>query len=82
MKRLLNSAKFWLVIVDVACSTVLYFVGKYAGASLEDVKFIIVTYQPVFALVITGIFVEDAAQKVGAARATPIINVSHEEAQG
>lgn len=63
MKRLLNSSKFWLLVFDVATSTALYFVGKYALGALEDAKFLIVTIQPLFALVVTGIFVEDAAAK-------------------
>lgn len=63
MQRLWKSSKFWLLVFDVAASLALYFVGRYALNALEDVKFLIVTLQPVFALVITGIFVEDAALK-------------------
>lgn len=63
MQRLWKSSKFWLLVFDVVTSITLYFVGKYALNAMEDVKFLVVTIQPVFALVITGIFVEDAALK-------------------
>ena len=64
MKRLLNSAKFWTAIVDLVLSLVIYFVVKYAApAAAEDVKFVIAAVQPVFGLVIAGIFIEDAAAK-------------------
>lgn len=59
---LLRSRKFWLAIVDVVLSTVLYFAGKYAGAALDDIKFLIAAYQPVIGLVIVGITVEDTAK--------------------
>lgn len=63
MQRLQRSAKFWVLVLDTVVSLTLFFVGKYAPAIMEDVKFVIGALQPVFALVITGIFVEDAAVK-------------------
>lgn len=66
MSRLLNSAKFWVMIVDVVVSLVAYFVGKYAVPAIaDDVMFLIGSLQPVFVAVIVGIFVEDAAVKRG-----------------
>ena len=59
---LLRSRKFWLVILDTVISVVLYFVGKYAGASLfEDVKMLIGVLQPVFVVIIAAIAYEDKA---------------------
>jgi hypothetical protein len=63
MKRLLSSSKFWLLVIDTVISLILFFVGKYAPMSLEDVKFIITAIQPVFAIVILAIAGEDIAAK-------------------
>jgi len=63
MNRLLNSSKFWTAMVDVVISLGLYFIGKYVPGAAEDVNTVIVALQPVFAMVIAGIFVEDAAAK-------------------
>lgn len=59
-----KSRKFWTAMVDLLVSLTLYFVGKYAAPSIaEDVKFLILAFQPVFGLVIAGIAYEDAAAK-------------------
>ena len=59
---LLHSRKFCLLILDTLVSLALYFVGKYAGASVfEDVKFVIAALQPVFVAVIIMIAYEDKA---------------------
>jgi hypothetical protein len=71
MKRLWYSAKFWLLVLDVIVSTIIYFVAKYAGAAIEDVKFVITAYQPIVALVIIGIFGEDIALKAKTGRGGP-----------
>jgi hypothetical protein len=63
MKRLFASSKFWTAIFDAVISIVLYFVGKYAPVAAEDVKWLIITIQPIFMLVIVGIFAEDVALK-------------------
>jgi hypothetical protein len=47
-------------------SITLFFVGKYAGAALEDTKFLIVTLQPVFVLLIGAYTAEDMAAKSAA----------------
>jgi di/tricarboxylate transporter len=61
---LTQSRKFWLLVLDVALSLILYFTGKYlAPAIAEDVNFVIGAMQPVFVAVIAGIFIEDAALK-------------------
>jgi hypothetical protein len=52
------------MVVDVVVSSTLFFVGKYLPGAAEDVKFLIVTIQPVFLLVIGSI----AAQNVEAMR--------------
>jgi hypothetical protein len=63
-KSLLYSRKFWLLVMDTVISLVLFFVGKYGGANLfEDMKFIILTLQPMFVMVIYAIAKEDAAAK-------------------
>jgi len=49
--------KFWTAVVDTVVSLALYFVGKYGPAGLlDDMKFAIVALQPIFALVIAGVF--------------------------
>ena len=61
---LTQSRKFWLLVLDVGLSLLLYFVGKYAAPTMaEDINFVIAAIQPVFVAVITGIFIEDAALK-------------------
>ena len=64
-KLLLSSRKFWLLILDVVVSTVLFGVAQFAPQAEEIVKFAVVTYQPVFVSLIVSIAVEDAAAKRG-----------------
>ena len=54
-------------MLDVVIVMVLYFVGKYGPASLqEDTQFIIVTLQPIFVMLIAAFTYEDATRtKVG-----------------
>ena len=65
---LLHSRKFWIMIVDVALSTLVFFLAKYASETMvEDVKFLIVSWQPVVLMVIAAIASEDnAATKANA----------------
>lgn len=64
MNGLLQSRKFWLLVLDTTISLVMYFVGKYATPALaEDIKIVIVALQPVFVAVIASIAYEDAAAK-------------------
>ena len=60
MERLLKSAKFWTLALDLVVSVTLHFVGKYAApVAYDDVQFLIVTLQPAFAMVIGSIAYED-----------------------
>jgi len=78
---LLRSRKFWLLILDLVSSTTLYFVGKYAGASIfEDVKMLIGVMQPVFITVIGAIAYEDSAN-VRAGAAVQVAEESTKEAK-
>jgi len=61
MQRLMHSSKFWTAIIDVIISLLLYFIGKYVPALADDVNFVVAAIQPVFLLVIAGIFLEDVA---------------------
>lgn len=61
--NIFKSRKFWIMVADVVLSTILYFVGKYAIPSIaEDVKWIIIAWQPAIYAVINGIAIEDAAR--------------------
>ncbi len=57
---LLKSRKFLIMVLDVAVSMVLYFVGKYGDPSLlDDLKFTIAALQPVAIAIIAAIAYED-----------------------
>ena len=60
---LLHSRKFWLLVLDVVASTVVYFVVKLGDTALaEDVKWLIASWQPIFAMVIGAVAYEDKAK--------------------
>jgi uncharacterized membrane protein HdeD (DUF308 family) len=61
---LLQSRKFWLLVLDTVVSLAIYIVGSFWPDQKETVITIIGIFQPVFIAVIVGIFVEDAAAKV------------------
>jgi len=61
---LVRSRKFWLLVLDVAVSITLYFVGKYAPVAIDDVKFAILTLQPLVIVVIGSIAYEDGASSL------------------
>ena len=63
IKGLLRSRKFLLLLLDAFVSLLLYFIGKYAPAAIEDVKFSVLVIQPVFVAIIIAIAWEDSAQK-------------------
>lgn len=71
MDRLLHSSKFWLLVIDTVISLLLFFVGKYAGVALEDVKTIITYIQPIFVFVILAIMGEDIASKLNGIKPGP-----------
>lgn len=64
MKRLGQSSKFLLLILDVVISLTLYFVGKYLPTAAPDVEFAIKVLQPVFIALILAIAGEDFALKL------------------
>lgn len=60
---LIQSRKFWLLILDTVISLVLFFGAKYlTPAAFEDVKVLVIALQPVFVTIIASIAHEDAAQ--------------------
>jgi uncharacterized membrane protein YhaH (DUF805 family) len=62
---LIRSRKFWLMILDLVISFILYFVSKYGTGNLvEDVKFVIAAIQPVFVVIIGAIAYEDANKRI------------------
>jgi hypothetical protein len=61
-QMLLHSRKFLLLLMDCVVSLILYFVSKYGGAYLEDVKFVILALQPVFWIVIAAIAKDNATE--------------------
>lgn len=64
LSALLHSRKFWVGMLDVVLSTLLYFVTKYADPALaDDVKFLIAAWQPVFLIIIGAIAYEDGQEK-------------------
>lgn len=63
-KGLLRSRKFWLLVLDVVISSILFFGGKHLGESaFEDIKFLVGVLQPVFVFIIAAIAYEDGAAK-------------------
>ena len=56
---LLHSKKFWLAVLDAVTSAALFFVGKYYGAALDDLKFIILILQPIAIVLIGSIAAKD-----------------------
>jgi hypothetical protein len=62
-KRLLKSRKFLLLLLDVIISTLLFGVGQIAPQAQETVEFAVLTYQPVFIMLIGAIAYEDGQAK-------------------
>ena len=59
---LFQSRKFWIMVVDVFLSTIIYFVGQYVSPQIgENVLWLIGAWQPVIFAVVTGITAEDSA---------------------
>jgi hypothetical protein len=56
-----KDSKFWLALFDGLVSLAIYFIGKYGAAGmLDDAKMIIAFIQPIFALIIAGLFQAEA----------------------
>jgi hypothetical protein len=71
MSDLLQSRKFWIMILDILVSTAGYFIGKYAGPeTAKDALYLIGLLQPVVLAVIVAITVQNLeGQKAAAAQA-------------
>ncbi len=77
MSKLLQSRRFLTLMVDVILSITAYFVAKYAGPDIQDdVKFLIITLQPVFIAVVAAFTVED----VQAIKATAAVDIKRLDA--
>ena len=64
MSRLLHSAKFWTMAVDLVVSFAGYFITKYAAPdAAKDVLFVIGGVQPVVITVIAAWAYEDGKEK-------------------
>lgn len=61
-KLLLHSRKFWLTMFDLVLGLTTYFVAKYIPQAAEDVKFVFLTVQPMFLVLIGAIAWEDTAR--------------------
>ena len=60
---LLTSRRFWLTVADVIVSTVVYFVGQHGTPALAaDIKWLVVSWQPVVVLLIVAYTVDDTTQ--------------------
>ncbi len=59
---LIHSRKFWLLILDTCFALLMHFLGKYSPAAADDARFLFLTIQPVFVLIIGAIAYEDKAK--------------------
>lgn len=66
-RMLAQSRKFWVMVLDVLISLVLYFVTKYAGGYLDDVKYVILALQPVVWVVIFAIAKDNTTEAMARA---------------
>ena len=63
MKRLIHSAKFWLLVLDVTISTIAFFLTLFLKPDdVVKVMGLIATWQPVFVFIIKAIADEDVAK--------------------
>lgn len=66
----LKSRRFWTLLIDVIVSTITFIVGLYFDPKTQDIiKFVIVTYQPIVALLIAAYTVDDVTTNVTAIKA-------------
>jgi len=61
--KLFHSRKFLLLLLDTIVSLILWGVGMWFPEAADSVNELILIMQPVFIAVITGIAIEDAAEK-------------------
>ncbi len=65
---LIHSRKFLVLVLNTTISTVLFFGGKYlAPDQVDNLKFLVVVWQPAVLMLIYSIAKEDAAAKGGSA---------------
>ena len=58
---LLRSRKFWILVLDVVVSSVLFFGAKYvAPAAFDDIKFIITVLQAPVLFLITAYTIQNS----------------------
>lgn len=69
MPTLLNSRRFWLLILDCVISIALMAVGVGWPAYLETAKLIVQLLQPVFIALIAALTVDDTVQAILQAKA-------------
>ena len=63
MSRLLKSAKFWLLVMDVVTSTIAFFLTMFLRPDdVAKVMGLIALYQPIFIMIIRAIADEDIAK--------------------
>ncbi len=74
MPSIFFSRKFWLLILDTVISLVLHFTAQGDPQTAENVKILIGSLQPVFAMIIYAIALEDAAEKSAILRNWPGVN--------
>lgn len=65
--KLLSSRRFWLMLVDVIVSILLHYLGG------SDMKFLIITIQPVVITVIVAYTIDDAVETNAASKMFPPI---------
>jgi len=57
--NILKSRRFLTLLMDTVISLSMFFIAKYLNGGMEDVKFVIMTLQPVFIALIAAYGVED-----------------------
>jgi hypothetical protein len=65
MANILKSRRFWLTLVDIVVSTITFIVSSYLNLdakTIDLVKFMVVAWQPVIALLIIAYTVDDTVQ--------------------
>ena len=63
--KLFNSRRFWVAVMDMVISCVLFGVAHFAPQSEELVKFFVVAIQPVLSIIIVAYTVDDIARNAG-----------------
>lgn len=72
-----QSRRFWTMVISIVVALVLYFVGKYAGAYIEDVRFVIDLITPLALMLIAAFTIDDIATAWTRAQITMHANALH-----